>query len=467
MMGYNFKSAKQLFDFIELNKNKVVGKTITKFYCDMDDFCQPYIFKIDNDYVWIECCENEFFVIIFDSLRQLDGILDKANQTRECFVDVVAKDFIHCGQKIKDICIKKDCNQISGVFDDVEIEIQLEDDNDFKIIADKNANLWLKSKLIDLKEEDDELAQEDKDLIYALSSAPIENNIIGILLVAKQDGVQKELAEYVKFKGQYLTESDALRYHGAVARAKGKRYQYHGHDIFVRFVKETTDELIKDDYYQVAMVFGVKEKTYLLRNEQYEMKEYPAKNFVLLRPSLVEYCGSTNPDCSHLKEGECYEVVGKENGCYVLKDGTKLMFANPVEFVDDEPKPKRKLDKKGFLNLLRGMLEFGEMSHIYERLTDDTIYISHGKNLEIKGKNNIYDYTEQISKNRVETNAMSDVVNATVTADSDCFNCKAGESFLMCFHNDDTKSCAFLQDDGTFITKIELFNGWPAYKLDC
>ena len=115
--------------------------------------------------------------------------------------------------------------------------------------------------------------------------------------------------------------------------------------------------------------------------------------------------------------------------------------------------------------MLRQVLEFGDMHRIYERMTDETEFVSKAKDLTIIGRDKILDYIEEISKNRVEQDAFSDVVAATVTEDDNNGH-KAGERFLMMFHEDGNRSSAFLYSDGTFVTRIVLDDSWPAYECE-
>ncbi len=323
-------------------------------------------------------------------------------------------------------------------------------------------------------EEKKELTQNEKDLIGLMAAMGFEEQyVVGAFAYLKEEFEREKLLKYLLFKGKYATASDSLGYCGAIERAGGKRYQYLPQNLFVRFIKETTDELNQGDYYQVHTVYGVKDIVYYMMNEKDEMKEYPASDFIRLRPSLVTYTGIPDDNGGETEVTEGFElgkeyVVVDEHGMdYVLEDGRTVPFyeTDEIEFVPAEIKPLRPIKHEVLLQILRNVLEFGDMHRLYDRMTDETVYISHGKNLTIVGRDKIYDYIEEISKARVEQDAFSDVVICTVTEDDDNGHKKC-DRFLMMLHDDKTRTSAFIYDDGTFVTKIELSEGWPAYKCD-
>ncbi len=320
----------------------------------------------------------------------------------------------------------------------------------------------------------EELTQEEKDLIGLMFAMGFEkDDVFAVCAFSQETEVRKKLLKYLLFKGKYATVSNALMYSDAVERAMGKRHQYLPQNLFVRFIRETTDELNQGDYYQVDTVYGLKDIVYFMMNEKYEMKEYPASDFIRLRPSLITYTGIPDDNGGETQVTEGYElgkeyrVVGERGKDYVLEDGRVVPFyeTDEIEFVPAEPIIKKPIPHDHLLYMLRQVLEFGDMHSMYERMTEETEFVSQGKNLTIIGRDKILDYVEEISKNRVEQDAFSDVVVATVTKDDDNGH-KAGERFLMMFHENNTRSSAFLYDDGTFVTKVVLDNSWPAYECD-
>ena len=239
--------------------------------------------------------------------------------------------------------------------------------------------------------------------------------------------------------------------------------------MYVRFIRDTTDELIQGDYYYVDTVYGLKEDVYYLLNEKDEMKEYPASDFIRLKTSLVTYVGIPGAEVIEgCKIGEKYRVAEDKGYYFVLENGCSLPL-NVVEceeFVPAEPKHMEPMDYDTFLHLLRGMFEFGDMFQLYNRLTDSTEYCSEQSNRHLFGREQISKYMENINRNRVRENAFTDAVLATVTEDFDELECKAGDRFLMLFHDDGTRASVFFEGDGTYITKIKLFDEWPTYKCD-
>ena len=319
-----------------------------------------------------------------------------------------------------------------------------------------------------------ELTETEKKLISLMIEMGFEEkDIMAICVYSEKENVQEKLLQYLLFKGKYATVSDALCYCGTIERAMGKRHQYYPQNLFVRFIRETTDELNKGDYYQVYMVFGIKDVVYYMENEKDEMKEYPAEDFIRLRPSLITYTGVVNragevtETTEGFEVGKQYRVIDEQGVDYILEDGRSIPFfeTDEIEFVPAEPKKKNPTTHDNLLHMLRQALEFGDMNHLYGRMTDETVYVSKTKDLTLVGRDNIIDYIEEISKNRIEQDAYSDVVIATATKD-DSDGHKEGERFLMMFHEDKTRSSAFLYDDGTFVTKIELDDAWPAYECD-
>ena len=320
----------------------------------------------------------------------------------------------------------------------------------------------------------EDLTQEEKDLIGLMLEMGFEKDEVFAICAFSQDAeVRKKLLKYLLFKGKYATVSDALNYSDTVERAMGKRHQYLPQNLFVRFIRETTDELNQGDYYQVDTVYGLKDIVYFMMNEKDEMKEYPASDFIRLRPSLITYTGIPDDNGGKTQVTEGYElgkeyrVVGEHGNDYVLEDGRVVPFfeTDEIEFVPAELIIKKPIPHDILLYMLRQVLEFGDMHRIYERMTDETEFVSKAKDLTIVGRDKILDYIEEISKNRVEQDAFSDVVAATVTEDDNNGH-KAGERFLMMFHDDKTCSSAFLYSDGTFVTRVVLDDSWPAYECD-
>ncbi len=319
-----------------------------------------------------------------------------------------------------------------------------------------------------------ELTQVEKDLIGLMAAMGFEEQyVVGAFAFLEDIADREKLLKYLMFKREYATQSDALGYCGTIERARGKRHQYLPQNLFVRYIRETTEELNNGDYYQVHTVYNLKNEVYYLMNEQDEMKEYPASDFIVLRPSAIIYTGipDDNGGATEITDGfelgKQYAVVAKKSINYVLEDGREVPFyeTDEIEFVPAEKKVKKPIEHDTLLYMLRHVLEFGDMHQIYERMTDETVFIAHGKNLTLVGRDNILDYIEEISKARVEQDAFSDVVLATVTEDDEEGH-KQGDRFLMLFHEDDTRSSAFLQDDGTYVTKIELSGGYPSYRCD-
>ena len=271
-----------------------------------------------------------------------------------------------------------------------------------------------------------ELTEKEKTLISLMCAMNFpEDQIAGICACCEKTEVREKLLEYLRFKGQYATVSDALRYSGTIRRAMGERYQYLPHNMYVRFIRDTTDELIQGDYYYVDTVYGLKEDVYYLLNEKEEMKEYPASDFIHLKTSLVTYVGIPGAEVIEgCKIGEKYRVAEDKGYYFVLENGCSLPLSvvECEEFVPAESKHMEPMDYDAFLHLLRGLFEFGNMFQIYNRLTDSTEYCSDQSNRYLLGRERISKYIENISRNRVRENAFTYVVLATATEDYDEFS---------------------------------------------
>ncbi len=318
------------------------------------------------------------------------------------------------------------------------------------------------------------LTKVEKDLIKLMANMGFEQQyVLGAFAGLKSNYDREKLLRYLLFKGEFATASDSLNYCDTIERANGKRYQYLPGNLFVRYVGEAIDELTQGDDYQVHTVYGVKTVVYYLMNDKEEMREYPAENFIRVRPSLVIYTGipDENGGETEIAEGfelnEEYSVIDERGMNYVLADGRTVPFyeTEEIELVPAESKKLKPINHEILLQMLSYVLEFGDTHRIYERMTDNTNYYSEARDLTLIGREKIFDHIEAVAKYRVEENGFSDVVLATVTEDDDKRH-KKGERFLMLFHEDGTRSSAFIYDDGMYITKIDLLQSWPAYQLD-
>ena len=335
---------------------------------------------------------------------------------------------------------------------------------DYKFDIDIDFNKLRLRKEVTTEKKGVRFTNDEKDLISLLHAMGFsDQDITGIFLVSKKIAVRKTLLKYLQFKWEYATYSDALSFAMAVERTLGRRHQYLPFKMFVRYIGETTSELINGDYYQVKTVYGIKDKRYYLMNEKNKMKEYPASNFILLRPSRIIYEGQEE---NGLVPDEEYDVVEQKGRRYVLSGGQEVSGydVDEIEFVIAEEKPKQPIEHETVLQLLLHAFEFGDMHQVYSRMTDNTIYYSAGKDLTITGRDEILDYIEDIFKNRVEQNVFGDVAFCTVTKDFK--EHKVGERFLMMFETNRTKNSIFAYSDGTYITKIVVSDEWPAYACD-
>ena len=305
---------------------------------------------------------------------------------------------------------------------------------------------------------------EEKDLIKLLIEMGFnQHEITTVFVVAEKRSVRKTLLKYLEYKGKYATLSDMYCFSGAAERIEGKRHQYLPPNMYVRYIGKTNDELIHGDYYQVYTVYGVKEQRYFLINEKDRLKEYPASNFILLRPAKISYMGE---DENGLVSNEEYDVVEQKGMTYILANGKEVecFEADEIEFVPAEEKKKKPIEHDTLLHMLRHAFEFGDMHQVYHRMTDSTIYYSFEKDLTITGRDDILEYIEDIFRKRVEQDVYADVVCSTATKDFEGH--KVGDRFLMVFSSDKTKNSIFAYSDGTYITKIVVSNGWPAYTCD-
>ncbi len=188
---------------------------------------------------------------------------------------------------------------------------------------------------------------------------------------------------------------------------------------------------------------------------------------------MIEYTGFAadndgKPQITEgLELGKQYYVVKEKSWKYILEDGKEVPFyeTKAIDFVPAEKSPVLPINHKKYLNNLRFAFEFGNMSFIYDKMTNQTVFVSHEKNLTIVGRDNILDYIEETFKNNVENNIFLDVTSATVTKE-DANGHKKGEAFLILSPNGKNAESAFLYDDGAFITKIELFAKLPSYHCE-
>lgn len=307
--------------------------------------------------------------------------------------------------------------------------------------------------------------EKESELISFLYAMGCSAEDINMVFLNTKDSEEREiLLEYLYHKGKYSSYSDVLRFSFTIRRSKNERHQYMPHKMFVRFIKETTDELNNGDYYQVDTIFGVKEKFYYMMNEKDEMKEYPASDFILLRPSRIVYEGKEEDGLVPNKE---YDVVKQKGMSYVLSNGQEVSYflADEIEFVPAEDKELAPIEHEKLLQMVRGIFEFGDMHIAYGRMTDKTVYESIGQKKEIIGRDNILEYIEKIQKNRLEEKLFTHVDYATVT-EHEPMGHTLGERFLMMFDSDDSRYSIFVYDDGTHITKIVVSDGWPSYCCD-
>ena len=308
------------------------------------------------------------------------------------------------------------------------------------------------------------LTKNDKDLAFLLYKMGFETkDVNGVFLFSHSEKTRECLLKYLKYKGKYATVSDALSFCGGVNRLNGERYQCLPHKMFVRYLGETNNELNKGDYYQVYTVYGVKDRSYYLINERDKYKEYPARDFVLLRPTRIIYIG---PEENGLVPGNEYNVVEQKGMRYILENGkeTDYFQADEIEFVPAEEKPKQSIEHEKLLQMARHAFEFGDIRQIYERMTADTVYYSEWINKTVLGNDKISDYIENIFKNRVEQNVFADTEYCTVTSDADTI--KKGDRFLILHSSNGDKNAIFVYSDGTFITKILITDKIPSHESD-
>lgn len=228
------------------------------------------------------------------------------------------------------------------------------------------------------------LTEKEAELAMFIYDMGFEKElVIAAFLLLKNDKDLEKLLNYLKFKKKFASESDILGYCMAIMRARGERYQYLPQNLFVSYIKDTTDELVKDSCYQVHTVYGIKEEVYYLQNEKDKMNEYPASDFMILRPSAVIYTGIPDDHGGETEVtegfvlGKRYNVVAEDGMDYILEDGRSVPFyeTDEIEFVPAEVKQIEPVEHEKLLDDLGQLLEFGNMEYIYEQLTDNTVYI--------------------------------------------------------------------------------------------
>lgn len=269
------------------------------------------------------------------------------------------------------------------------------------------------------------LTKKEKELIHIMKEIGADSDTVfgTLLFLTKHSGDIGKLLAYMYAKGKYLTLQDVLSKCSQICLPREHCLPC---GMFVRYTGETTNTLLKGEYYEVLISYD-HDRSFNVENEQGEEEEIPIAKCEPVEVARIRYLGREEDDgtvtiTKGFAVGGEYTVIAFKNGRYLCKNKLCCWVdeAKPIGFVPKKPKPVMPFrHKDGALRALRLAMEFGNTTTLEDHLAPDCKYISQDAEVEFSGALNILRYMKNVARQQLSENIFLDCVPAVTTNTED------------------------------------------------
>jgi len=320
------------------------------------------------------------------------------------------------------------------------------------------------------------LSEVEKALIFKMGELGTEQGmIIGVICLLAEDEAKREenaikLYKYILSKGDRITPEDIATKCLHVCLPQERAMPSHA---YAKYVGESTASLISGSVYQISMSYD-NDRAYLVVDENKEKNVYPGKDFVKMDVSKIRYRGyeddnGTTKAGPGFTIGEVYPVREFKGSTYTCEDGfcCESDEADAVDFVPARPRELPAFaHKDDALHCLRYAVEFGQYSHLENRLLPDSTYSSQDSGLELCGVEEILEHMKKATARQMEHDLFLSCSFATITKTTEGNRYTAGERCLAIRSGERLISLAFVENDEKHIHAIHLLKEPYEFELD-
>lgn len=281
---------------------------------------------------------------------------------------------------------------------------------------------------------------------------------------------KKKLIDYMMHKGKYLTVPDILAKCLQLTRTG---HQYYPCEMYVKYIGDTSQELIKNEIYHVGMVLGYDE-ILLLENELGDRDEYDSSLFERQTVTKVVYKGGKEEDgtlfvSDGFEIGREYSAAMHKTGEYTCDNGRTCMLdeVEPIGFETAKEKrlpPMQNIDSA--LDHMRQAIEFGDVYKLAMRLADDCEFMSQVSQKSIYGKWDIVSHLENTAEVQLEQGIYTDCALATITESAPGSRYEPGTRCLAVFREGEKQYMVFVETGNEQVKHISIVTETYAYQLD-
>lgn len=320
------------------------------------------------------------------------------------------------------------------------------------------------------------LSELEKGLIWKMGELGAEQGLIfGVVCLLAENEEKKEenavkLYKYILSKGDRITPDDIATKCLHVCLPQERSMPSHA---YVKYVGDTSEKLVSGSVYLVSMSYD-NDRSYLVVDESKEKNVYPAELFEKQDVSKIRYRGYEADDGSikagpGFTIGETYNVRQFKGSTYTCEDGfcCETDEADAVDFIPARPRelpPFRQKDDA--LHCLRYAVEFGQYSHLENRLSSTSEYLSQDSGLTLTGSEDIISYMKKAAVRQMEKDIFLSCSFATVTKSAEGNRYDAGERCLAVCSGKHLIALAFTDNTEDSIQGIYLLKEPYEYELD-
>lgn len=321
------------------------------------------------------------------------------------------------------------------------------------------------------------LSENEKKIVDILHELGAEEDFVNCVYSMLQGNEEKKeenckkLLAYISAKGQYIKIQDVME---KCLQITAPREQYYPPDMWARCIVKTVPALKYDKVYQIGISFDA-DKSFLVRDDKDEEKEYPSEYFELQDVSEAVYVGYEDEKgdltvSDGFESGRRYRVLGMKAGKYQLEGGLEEYFYcfDPVGFKKAEKSPMRPFkNEDSLLCLLRSAFEFGNIHSIAPRLNGQSTFISQDSEIELHGKYEILEHLKKTADAQLEKDVFLDCAFATVTVSAEGNRFPVGTRFMPMYQGKDCFAVAFATTkDKLYLKDIFILKEQYTFKLD-
>ncbi|MBQ3102945.1 MAG: hypothetical protein IJC58_01530, partial [Oscillospiraceae bacterium] len=279
-----------------------------------------------------------------------------------------------------------------------------------------------------------------------------------------------KLYKYILSKGDRITPDDIATKCLHVCLPQERSMPSHA---YVRYMGDTTEKLVNGSVYLVSMSYD-NDRSYLVVDETKGKNVYPGKYFEKMDVSKIRYRGYEADDGSikagpGFAIGETYAVREFKGSTYTCEDGFRCETdeADAIDFIPARPRELPPFSHKDdALHCLRYAVEFGQYSHLENRLSPACEYLSQDSGLTLTGPEDIISYMKKAAARQMEKDIFLSCSFATVTKSAEGNRYGVGERCLAIHSGEHLIALAFAENTQSQIHGIYLLKEPYEFEMD-